>query len=134
MHIGGPVSQAQGLSLGQAVLALSSYARFDDPGVRHDVGAAIAALIADSLHSPDAMFALLGRALVADPQGYGVLAAGQIAEVGAALGLTPAQLVHVVLNGTTHGLTAPAAVAVLAQLTAPIPPPTGVCRLPRSPA
>ena len=118
VHNGGPVSQAQGLSLGQAVLALSVYARFDDPGVRQDVGAAIAALIEEFTSSPDATIALLGRALVADTQGYGVLAAGQIAEVGAALGLTPAQLVHVVLNGTTHGLTASDAVAVLAQLTA----------------
>ncbi|MBI2739544.1 MAG: DUF4114 domain-containing protein [Rhodospirillales bacterium] len=112
----GPVYQANGLTLAQAVLAISAYARVGDPDVMHDAGAAIAAL-AQTYRATDSVFALLGRALVSDPP-YGNLAGRQIAEVGVALGFTPEQTVQIVANGTDHGLTPADVVTVLARLTA----------------
>ena len=112
----GPVVQAHGLTLAQAVLAISAYARVGDPDVMHDAGAAIAAL-AQTYRATDSVFALLGRVLVSDPP-YGNLAGRQIAEVGVALGFTPEQTVQIVANGTDHGLTPADVVTVLARLTA----------------
>lgn len=114
---GPAVPQANGLTLDQAVLALSAYARFGDVAVRQDVAAAIADLIHHFGATPDSVIALLGRALVADDQGYANLAAAEIAEIGVALGLTSAQTAHVVANGVSHGLTAADAIDVLARLT-----------------
>ena len=111
----GPVVEASGLRLGQAVLAISSYARVGNPDVMHDAGVAIAALAA-FYHATDRVFALLGRALVSDPP-YGNLAGRQIAEVGVALGFTPEQTAEAVASGTDHGLAPADVIAVLARLT-----------------
>lgn len=110
-----PVPEASGLRLGQAVLAISSYARVGDPDVIHDAGVAIAAL-ATFYHATDSVFALLSRALVSDPP-YGNLNGRQIAEVGVALGFTPSQTADAVANGIDHGLAAADVINVLARLT-----------------
>ncbi|HZX83197.1 MAG TPA: hypothetical protein VFF19_06505, partial [Reyranella sp.] len=111
----GPVLEASGLRLGQAVLAISAYARVGDPDVMHDAGVAIAAL-ATFYHATDSVFALLSRALVSGPQ-YSNNAGRQIAEVGVALGFTPEQTTQAVANGIDHGLAAADVINVLARLT-----------------
>ncbi|GEP53785.1 DUF4114 domain-containing protein [Reyranella soli] len=111
----GPIYQANGLSLAQAVLAISAYARVGDTDVMHDAAVAIAAL-AQASHATDSVFALLSRALVSDPQ-YANLAGRQIAEVGVALGFTAEQTAEAVANSVDHGLTAADAINVLARLT-----------------
>jgi hypothetical protein len=113
---------ASGLELGQAVLAISAYARVGDPDVMHDAGVAIAAL-AQSHHATDSVFALLGRALVSDPP-YANLAGRQIAEVGVALGLTPEQAV---------AWLPPTSSPCWRGLQTTIPPPSATFRVPQSP-
>ncbi len=112
----GPVYQANGLSLAQAVLAISAYARVGDTDVMHDAGVAIAALAQAYPRDGQRVRPAQSRAGKPIPQ-YANLAGRQIAEVGVALGLTPEQTMQVVANGTDHGLAAADVITVLARLT-----------------
>ena len=96
----GPVFQFSGLNLGQAVLAISAYARVGDADVRHDTAVAIASL-ATFYNATDSVFALLGRALVSDLS-YANLAGRLIAEVGVALGFTPEQTARAMVGAAAR--------------------------------
>ncbi|MEP9375337.1 DUF4114 domain-containing protein [Aquabacter sp. CN5-332] len=112
------LQDATGLYLGQAVLALSAFARVGDSGVMEDVGAAIAALIGDYPQSQDGVIALLSMLVATGDGAYTNIAAKQLAYLGDALGLTAEQFVQAVAGTVDDGLSAEQVLYVLAHLTA----------------
>ena len=114
------IVHANGLQVGQAVLALAAYAELGDTAVRQDVATAIASLTQQYAQGYDGTFALLAKSVVSLAASSASLAddAGvEIAYVGIALGLTAGQLANAVVAGFDHGLTAAEIASTLAYIT-----------------